>query len=198
MATPVVKGRVAVRADIDIRRGVSGQFFDLARDTVVGQTFHLPSADQRRTPPKDPIRLIVRESTDGDYLASIGVMFQQQGKSALELRLWRWAGSVKRTASRPENLLAAVAGGAGQPSGPSRHWVGFPLGLELDAGNTYYFELSASGGWEGWRLRQSYGWYGHRYDPTRSAYLDEEMLRGADIPFTTYVWDVYDAEWVKR
>jgi len=195
VTTPHVTGRVAVRPDIEIRRGVSGGFFRLAPGDVVGQTVHLPPEGEHAPAPKDPIRLITREPSDGDFLASVGVMFQQHGPTPLALSLWRWAGSPGGTTSHAGNRVATSAGKPGTPFGPSHHWIEFPLAVEFDPGTTYYFELSAPEGWDGWRLRQSYGWYGHRCDPLRSAYLNGEMLTGADIPFTTYVWDVYDAEW---
>ena len=195
VATPQVTGRVAVRADLSLVRGVSGQFFDLAPGVVLGQTFHLPATGEQPLPPEDPIRLKTRESSDGDFLHSIGIMFQQQGATPLAMSLWRWAGSVWETTAEPGNRIASSVGHAGTAFGPSHHWVEFPFGVELDLGATYYLGLTAPEGWEGWRLRQSYGWYGCRSDPTRSAYRNGEMLRSADIPFRTYVCDVYDAEW---
>ena len=192
---PGMKGRMAVRTDLENLRGASGSFYDLRQGTRIGQTFHLPGAAEETVSPKDHVHLHVRESRDGDFLRSLGVMFTQQGEKSLSLSLWKWAGSVVRTVSEPTNRVLTTPGAPGSPFGPSRHWVEFPCDAELDMGATYYAEITAPEGWAGWRLRRSFGWYGYRGDETRSAYLNGEIERGVDIPFRTYVLDVYDAEW---
>ena len=192
---PWVNGQLAVRTDLELVRGASGSFYDLTEGTRIGQTFHIPEPSSEKAAPKDHIHLTVRESSDGDFLHGFGVMFPRQGTTPLQLTLWRWAGSVEKTLSDPGNRITEAKGRAGTPYGGSRHWMFFRLDVELDFNTTYYAELTAPEGWEGWRLRRAFGWYGHRGDPTRSVFLNGEIEKSVDIPFRTYVLDVYDATW---
>jgi len=192
--TDLVEGLLAVRSDIELKRAASGRYFPGEPGTCIGQTFHMPRADEEMIAPKDPVHLLARESSDGDFLHAMGVMFQHQGERPLALDLWRWAGSVEETVGGAGNRIATTLGRPGTPFAPSHHWVLFPLDVELDEGTTYYAELTAPEGWNGWRLHAAFGWYGYRYDPTRSAYVNGKIDRDVDIPFRTYVCDVYVAE----
>ena len=191
-STPLVEGRVAVRPAHKLARGVSGDWYDLSKVASIGQTFVTLGADDPYVPPEDPISLFMREARDADYIASTAVMFQRHGEHPLEMSLWRWHEGVAKTKADEGNLIANVTGEPGTGVGESRHWVAFPLSVEIDPGLTYYFELTAPEGWSGWRLRRAYGWYGKRSDSSRSAYLNDEMETGVDIPFRTNVFDVYD------
>jgi hypothetical protein len=197
VTTSAVTGKVAIRRDIALIKGASGRFYDLDSETRIGQTFHLPASSEINTPPKDAIGLVVRESSDGDYLCGVGVQFQQHGDTPLALTLWRWAGSLDSTLSTEGYRIASTTGTMDTPHGTSHHVCFFPLDVELDEGATYYFEVTAPEGWSGWRLRRSYGWYGRRSDQTRSGYINGEIESGVDVPFRTYVADVYSARWRK-
>ena len=190
---PIASGRFAVRTDIELIRAASGRFFTLDRMSRLGQTFHVNARSERTTAPKNPIQLWARESADGDFLHGFGAMFSQQGKMPIVAALWRWAGDVATTTGDATNWIASTQSRSGSASGDSHHWALFPFDVELEDGTTYYVELTAPGGWTGWRIRTSFGWYGERYDARRSAWLDGAMLKGEDIPFRTYVLDVYDA-----
>ncbi len=195
VTAPGVHGRVAVRTDIEVTRGTSARWFELDSIARVGQTFRLPPEGEFTPPVKDYAELYARESLDGGFLHGVAVTFVRQGTGPLRMSLHRWAGSVDDTLGDAGNSIAEAIGRNGTPYGPSRHQVGFEFNVELDHDATYYVEIAAPDGWDGWRLRRAFGWYGHRSDPTRSAYVDGAIESGVDIPFRTYVCDVYDAEW---
>ncbi len=193
--TADVTGRVAVRRDVTIMRGVSGRFYDFAAETRIGQTFHVTACGADPLPPVDPIRLHIHESSDGDMLCGFALQCQQAGSTQLAATLWRWSGDIDSTVSDESLRIASTPGTLDTPHGTSHHICDFPFNVELEYGATYYVEVAAPEGWDGWRVRRSYGWYGHRSDPERSAYLDGRIEPGVDLPFRTYVADVYDAEW---
>ena len=194
--TPAIRGRVAVRTDLEILRGGGGgKLMVLENDLRLGQTFDVNAPGTEPVPPRQPVRLSARESSDGDFLHAMGILAQTQGSTALRGSLWRWTGNVASTLADESNRIADADGTNGTPYGDSHHWVQFPLGVELDFGATYYFEVSAPNGWDGWRLRWKYDGYGYRGDPERSGYENGALMAGLDLPFRTYVLDVYDAAW---
>jgi hypothetical protein len=122
-------------------------------------------------------------------------MFQQRGKSMPKGTLWRCDGLPQETVNDIRNRIGSVEAQVDTTFGESRHWYLFPLNAELDFGQTYYFELSAPEGWDGWRIGVAYGWYGSRYDVSRSGYRDRRLMKVSDLPFRLIVCDVYSAKW---